>query len=227
MVMRKLTASVCTMPNQGAAKNLVIMLHGFPEFWYAWQKQLIALSEEFHVVAPDMRGYNLSEKPPRVEDYRIEKLVADVIGLIDHFGAKQAAIVGHDWGGGVAWAIAQKYPSNAFRNSRFYRSHLRRLGVQISHSSNSAELVHVLLPNSSLAGMAHEQEETSERLSARFRRRSAGRIVLAAGCRELQRGRATAGRDDRSRLTTIAQMFLIDSIVQENKRTMSRARRTH
>ena len=94
----------------GSGDKLVIMLHGFPEFWYAWQKQLIALSEKFHVVAPDMRGYNLSEKPPRVEDYRIDKLVADVVGLIDHFGAKQAAIVGHDWGGGVAWAIAQKHP---------------------------------------------------------------------------------------------------------------------
>jgi pimeloyl-ACP methyl ester carboxylesterase len=99
----------------GSGDNLVILLHGFPEFWYAWQKQLIALSEKFHVVAPDMRGYNLSDKPSRVEDYRIDKLVADVIGLLDHFGAKQAAIVGHDWGAGVAWAIAQKYPERVSR----------------------------------------------------------------------------------------------------------------
>ena len=94
----------------GSGDQLVILLHGFPEFWYSWQKQLDALSESFHVVAPDMRGYNLSDKPPRVEDYKIDKLVADVIGLIDHFGAKQAAIVGHDWGAGVAWAVAQKHP---------------------------------------------------------------------------------------------------------------------
>ena len=99
----------------GSGDNLVILLHGFPEFWYAWQKQLIALSEKFHVVAPDMRGYNLSDKPSRVEDYRIDKLVADAIGLLDHFGAKQAAIVGHDWGAGVAWAIAQKYPERVSR----------------------------------------------------------------------------------------------------------------
>ena len=99
----------------GSGDKLVILLHGFPEFWYAWQKQLIALSEKFHVVAPDMRGYNLSDKPSRVEDYRIDKLVADVIGLLDHFGAKQAAIVGHDWGAGVAWAIAQKYPERVSR----------------------------------------------------------------------------------------------------------------
>lgn len=94
----------------GSGDNLVILLHGFPEFWYSWRHQLIALSEDYHVVAPDMRGYNLSDKPPRVEDYRIDQLVADVIGLITHFGAKQAVVVGHDWGAGVAWAVAQKHP---------------------------------------------------------------------------------------------------------------------
>jgi pimeloyl-ACP methyl ester carboxylesterase len=94
----------------GSGDDLVILLHGFPEFWYSWQKQLDALGHSFHVVAPDMRGYNLSDKPPQVADYKIDKLVADVIGLIDHFGAKRAAIVGHDWGAGVAWAVAQKHP---------------------------------------------------------------------------------------------------------------------
>lgn len=88
----------------------MILLHGFPEFWYSWRKQLNALSGRFHTVAPDLRGYNLSDKPSRVEDYKIDTIVADVIGLIDHFGAKQAAIVGHDWGAGVAWAVAQKHP---------------------------------------------------------------------------------------------------------------------
>ncbi len=94
----------------GSGDNLVILLHGFPEFWYSWRKQLLALGEHFHVVAPDMRGYNLSDKPEGVENYKIDRLVEDVVGLIDHFGAKQAAIVGHDWGGGVAWAVAQKHP---------------------------------------------------------------------------------------------------------------------
>ena len=99
----------------GSGGDLVLLLHGFPEFWYSWKKQLIALSEHFHVVAPDMRGYNLSDRPQQVEEYKIDKLVLDVIGLIDHFGAKQAAIVGHDWGGGVAWAVAQKYPERVSR----------------------------------------------------------------------------------------------------------------
>lgn len=94
----------------GGGEDLVILLHGFPEFWYSWRHQLTVLGTHFHVVAPDMRGFNLSDKPPRVEDYSTDVLAKDVIGLIDHFGGGKAAIVGHDWGAGVAWAVAQKYP---------------------------------------------------------------------------------------------------------------------
>lgn len=94
----------------GTGDNLVILLHGFPEFWYSWRHQLSALGADYHVVAPDLRGYNLSDKPGRVEDYRLDVLVGDVIGLLDHFGAGKAAIVGHDWGAGLAWAVSQKYP---------------------------------------------------------------------------------------------------------------------
>jgi pimeloyl-ACP methyl ester carboxylesterase len=94
----------------GSGDNLVLLLHGFPEFWYSWRHQLAALGEQYHVVAPDMRGYNLSDKPKRVEDYRIDILVEDTVGLIKHFGAAQAALVAHDWGAAVAWAVAQKYP---------------------------------------------------------------------------------------------------------------------
>lgn len=94
----------------GGGDELVLLLHGFPEFWYAWRRQLDALGKHFHVVAPDMRGYNLSDKPSRVEDYRVDVIARDVIELIDHFGAKHAAIVGHDWGATVAWAVAQRFP---------------------------------------------------------------------------------------------------------------------
>lgn len=90
--------------------DLVILLHGFPEFWYSWRHQLPVLGQRYHVVAPDMRGYNLSDKPARVEDYRIEFLVDDVLALIKYFGKSQAAIVAHDWGAGVAWAVAQRHP---------------------------------------------------------------------------------------------------------------------
>jgi epoxide hydrolase 4 len=94
----------------GAGDDLVILLHGFPECWYSWRHQLPVLGERYQVVAPDMRGYNLSDKPKGVESYRIELLVQDIVELIDHFGKKKAAIVAHDWGAGVAWALAQRHP---------------------------------------------------------------------------------------------------------------------
>ena len=100
---------------RGSGGRLVILLHGFPEFWYSWRHQLTALGENFHVVAPDMRGYNLSDKPARVEDYKVDALVDDVLGLVRHFGEREAAIVGHDWGAGVAWAVAQRYPEYVWK----------------------------------------------------------------------------------------------------------------
>jgi epoxide hydrolase 4 len=100
---------------RGGGERLVLLLHGFPEFWYSWRHQLMALGESYTVVAPDMRGYNLSDKPARVEDYKINLLLDDVLGLIRHFGKKQAAIVGHDWGAGVAWAVAQMYPEYVWK----------------------------------------------------------------------------------------------------------------
>ncbi|MDQ3748595.1 MAG: alpha/beta hydrolase [Acidobacteriota bacterium] len=99
----------------GNGEKLVILLHGFPEFWYSWRRQIIALSDEYTVVAPDMRGYNLSDKPANVSDYQIDKLVDDVTGLIRYLGREQAAIVGHDWGASVAWATAQKHPEYVWK----------------------------------------------------------------------------------------------------------------
>jgi pimeloyl-ACP methyl ester carboxylesterase len=94
----------------GDGERLVILLHGFPEFWYSWRHQLAVLGDEYTVVAPDLRGYNLSDKPPQVADYEVDKSVEDVIGLIHHFGREKAAVVGHDWGASVAWALAAKHP---------------------------------------------------------------------------------------------------------------------
>jgi pimeloyl-ACP methyl ester carboxylesterase len=96
----------------GNGNDLVLLLHGFPEFWYSWRHQLSSLGKHFHVVAPDMRGYNLSDKPSLVVEYSLNVLVEDVVGLIKHFAADKAAIVGHDWGAAVAWAVAQKYPDH-------------------------------------------------------------------------------------------------------------------
>jgi epoxide hydrolase 4 len=94
----------------GAGDELIILLHGFPECWYSWRHLLPLLGERYHAVAPDMRGYNLSDKPEGKECYRIESLVNDVLGLIRFFGKERAAIISHDWGAAVAWAVAQRHP---------------------------------------------------------------------------------------------------------------------
>jgi pimeloyl-ACP methyl ester carboxylesterase len=90
---------------------LVVLLHGFPEFWYSWRHQIPALAEAgFRVIAPDQRGYNTSEKPRGVRSYRVEHLVDDVAALIQHAGESRATVVGHDWGGAVAWAVPMLRP---------------------------------------------------------------------------------------------------------------------
>ena len=91
---------------------LVILLHGFPEFWYSWRHQIPALAQAgYRVIAPDMRGYNTSEKPPGVGAYRIDLLTADAAGLLRMFGGEEGGfLVGHDWGGVVAWHTAALYP---------------------------------------------------------------------------------------------------------------------
>ncbi len=90
---------------------LVILLHGFPEFWYGWRNQIPALAQAGYCVwAPDQRGYNLSAKPAGVAAYQLDKLAADVVGLLDAAGRQQAYLVGHDWGAAVTWRIANRYP---------------------------------------------------------------------------------------------------------------------
>ena len=87
--------------------KLLILLHGFPEFWYGWHETIAALANAgYRVVVPDQRGYNCSEKPPAVRDYRIDELARDVVGLIDAYGRETAAVAGHDWGAAVGWWLA-------------------------------------------------------------------------------------------------------------------------
>ena len=113
---------------------LVVLLHGFPQFWYMWRFQIPALAEAgFRVVAPDMRGYNLSEKPRGVRSYHVELLARDVERLIRACGEESAAVVGHDWGAMVAWMAAMMYPErieklgilNVPHPERFVRGLLR------------------------------------------------------------------------------------------------------
>jgi pimeloyl-ACP methyl ester carboxylesterase len=94
----------------GGKGKLMMFLHGFPEFWYAWKNQLVEFGRHYEVVAPDMRGYNLSSKPADVAQYRIRYLIEDVRALAEHLGYKKFILVAHDWGGGVAWPFAMRHP---------------------------------------------------------------------------------------------------------------------
>jgi pimeloyl-ACP methyl ester carboxylesterase len=85
---------------------LIVMIHGFPDFWYTWRDQMEALQDKFQCVAIDQRGYNLSDKPKGVENYDMRLLVGDVLAVIKSLGKEKAIIVGHDWGGMVAWQTA-------------------------------------------------------------------------------------------------------------------------
>ena len=95
---------------------LVILLHGFPEYWGGWHAQIEALmAAGFRVVAPDLRGYNRTDKPDAVADYFLEHVADDVAHLVEHLGAEPAIVVGHDWGGAVAWLHAMRHPAQVKR----------------------------------------------------------------------------------------------------------------
>ena len=98
-------------PKGGAAAPLVVMIHGFPDFWYSWRKQMRALADNgYRAVAVDLRGYNLSDKPKGVDNYAMPLLVSDIAAVVKAEGAERAVIVGHDWGGSVAWNVAMRKP---------------------------------------------------------------------------------------------------------------------
>jgi epoxide hydrolase 4 len=100
-------------PKDGAP---VVLLHGFPEFWRGWINQIEPLAAAgFRVIAPDQRGYNLSDKPAGVKSYRVEEMVKDVVGLLDALDYQQCCLVGHDWGAAVAWATAITHPQRVSR----------------------------------------------------------------------------------------------------------------
>jgi len=89
---------------------LILFLHGFPEFWYEWRDLIPEFASDYHAVAPDMRGYNLSDQPERVEAYQVPVIVEDVHALAVSLSAHRFVLVGHDWGGVIAWAYASAHP---------------------------------------------------------------------------------------------------------------------
>lgn len=141
---------------------LVVLLHGFPEFWWSWRHQLPALAAAgFTAIAPDLRGYNLSDRPEGVPAYALARLAADVVGLVRAAGARSATIVGHDWGGAVAWRVAERCPRLVERlvivNSPHPRALLRGLSRQGQLLRSSYMLLFQLpvLPERLLAARGH------------------------------------------------------------------------
>jgi pimeloyl-ACP methyl ester carboxylesterase len=107
----------------------ILLLHGFPDFWYGWRHQIGPLATAgFRVIVPDQRGYTESDKPRDIAEYGRDVLAADAIGLLDAFGAARAHVVGHDWGGAVAWWLAQQFPERVATLSVLNCPHPRVFG---------------------------------------------------------------------------------------------------
>ncbi|MDO9475418.1 MAG: alpha/beta hydrolase [Pseudohongiella sp.] len=121
---------------------LLIMIHGFPDFWYSWRHQMEGLQDQYKVVAIDQRGYNLSDKPAGDENYDMRLLTSDVAAVIRSFGQENAVIVGHDWGGMVAWNFAFAFPQMVNRlivmNLPHPNAMLRELTINEEQRANSA-----------------------------------------------------------------------------------------
>ncbi|MHA2399665.1 MAG: alpha/beta fold hydrolase [Promethearchaeota archaeon] len=96
----------------------LILLHGFPDFWYGWANLIPLIKDKFQLIIPDMRGYNLSDKPEGVKNYSIPLLIEDIIGLVKELKFESVYLLGHDWGGVLSWFIAEKYPDK-----------IRKLGI--------------------------------------------------------------------------------------------------
>ena len=125
---------------------LIVLLHGFPEFWFGWRLQIEPLAAAgFRVVAPDTRGINLSSKPEGFEAYAVDLLADDIRGLIEGLGAESALLVGHDWGGSIAWTVAMNHPEVVDRLAILNAAHPRRLSEGLHHPSQLAKVLVLLL----------------------------------------------------------------------------------
>lgn len=113
---------------------LVVMIHGFPDFWYTWRRQMEGLSDQFQLVAVDLRGYNDSDKPKGVENYAMPVLASDIVAVVRHLGWDAATIVGHDWGGAIAWNLAMTEPALVERLIICNLPHFRGLRRELANN---------------------------------------------------------------------------------------------
>src|SRR5215469_14658412 len=109
-----------------ASGKPLIFLHGFPEFWFAWRRQIDHfVSSGYRLIIPDQRGYNLSDKPAGIASYSIDLLAKDVVGILDSVTGSKALVVGHDWGAAVAWYLAVRYSDRVHRTAMLSVPHPR------------------------------------------------------------------------------------------------------
>jgi epoxide hydrolase 4 len=136
---------------------LVVMLHGFPDFWYTWRAQMPALAKKFQVVAIDLRGYNKSDRPQGVENYALDKLIGDVDAVVKHFRADKVILVGHDWGGLIAWSYAMAHPAKTERLIILNLPHPK--GLQRELATNPAQ------QKASAYARTFQQDDAAKRLT--------------------------------------------------------------
>lgn len=113
---------------------LIVMIHGFPDYWYTWRNQMVALAPHYQTVAIDLRGYNLSDKPKGAENYTMPHLIGDVQAVVRQLGQEKAIIVGHDWGGAISWQVAIHLPALTERLIILNLPHVRGLTRELVHN---------------------------------------------------------------------------------------------
>jgi len=130
----------------------LMLLHGFPDFWYGWRDIILGLKDKYRLIVPDMRGYNLSDKPEGVENYTLEILVDDIKKLSEALNLGKFSLAGHDWGGPVAWGFAEKYPESLKKLILCNGPHLvvmrKALGKSKSQQKASSYILEFIKPNS-------------------------------------------------------------------------------
>ncbi len=144
---------------------LLLFIHGFPNQWYDWRYQMAALAGDYRVAAISLRGYNRSDRPKGVENYEIPHLTADVAAVINDLGVERATIIGHDWGGIIAWSFAEAYPqlteNLVIFNRPHPRSRKREMALNNEQKQRSAYIARFTTTEGDLGGMDAQRRAQS------------------------------------------------------------------
>lgn len=142
------------------AKPPLLLLHGFPEFWAAWADVMPLLAEDFNLIVPDLRGFNRSDKPAEVREYRAGVIASDLVALMDALGIRSAHVAAHDWGGAVAWTLALGHPDRVgalgICNAPHPYLFAQALGGNTAQQKASAYMLWLRKPGSESALLAND-----------------------------------------------------------------------